>query len=750
VEFQPTDNDAIKLSRVNGRIADMRQNTTLELAGNTQGTLPDYLAFVRSTPINEWTSKVLDKAEAKGDAQLDLKLTLPFADLKTSTVEGKLALSGNDLAIVSGMPRFAAATGLVSFTEKGFAVRPMKASFLGGEATIEGGTQEDKTTAFTATGIVTAQALRTESSLGILNVIASRASGQTPYDAKVLIRAGQPELTVNTPLTGIALDFPAPLGKTTDSALPVKYTTQLLSKTDAANPQNLRDMMSITIGDNIGIQYERELKQTDKGLEQTVLRGGIGVNNPVFMPDDGVFANISMPRFDADAWGASLRRMPSASATAAPQAPAADASAPTSATVANDTPLSTKDMMQNPYIPKVVVLQVDELVAAKKVWSKIVAGASFKEEQWQANVDSVPFSGYLAWKPGITTGSLGKVTAKLGRLSVPKDNRDLEQLLEEPADQLPAIDMTVEEFELGGKQLGKLELDAVNVPGKLREWQLRKLIISNPESTFTASGNWLPVTSPISAGSMGLKSNVTPGKRVAMNFALDMRDSGALLTRFGIPKTIKEGAGKIEGKLSWTGSPASLDYPTLAGQINLKLEKGQFLKQDPGIARLLGVLSLQTLPRRITLDFRDVFSEGFGFDEVTAEAVVERGIARTNNFRMKGTQANVLLEGSADMARETQNLYVIVEPDVNLGTASLAYAIINPAIGLTTFFLQWIARKQVNKALAFEYHVSGPWINPKVEKLDSKSRVKPEPDNESNPPQQGLAQPAVSINTVAQ
>jgi uncharacterized protein YhdP len=302
----------------------------------------------------------------------------------------------------------------------------------------------------------------------------------------------------------------------------------------------------------------------------------------------------------------------------------------------------------------------------------------------------------------------------------------------------------VEDFVLGGKNVGRLELDALNVAStsasatSSREWQLRRLAISNPESTLIASGNWMPVTALASTGPT-LKAVSSTSKRVNMSFALDIKDSGALLTRFGIPKTIKDGAGRIEGKLSWTGSPTALDFPTLGGALTMKMEKGQFLKQDPGIARLLGVLSLQTLPRRISLDFRDVFSEGFGFDEATAEVSVERGIARTNNFRMKGTQASVLMEGSADISLETQNLYVIVEPDINLGTASLAYIAINPAIGLTTFFLQWLARNSLNKALAFEYRVTGPWVNPKVEKIDSRNKVKT--PNEATPQEIGAAAP---------
>ena len=78
----------------------------------------------------------------------------------------------------------------------------------------------------------------------------------------------------------------------------------------------------------------------------------------------------------------------------------------------------------------------------------------------------------------------------------------------------------------------------------------------------------------------------------------------------------------------------------------MDVESGQFLKAEPGLAKLLGVLSLQSLPRRLTLDFRDVFSEGFAFDFVRGD-VDDRATAspRTNNLQMKGVNAAVLMEG---------------------------------------------------------------------------------------------------------
>ena len=157
----------------------------------------------------------------------------------------------------------------------------------------------------------------------------------------------------------------------------------------------------------------------------------------------------------------------------------------------------------------------------------------------------------------------------------------------------------------------------------------------------------------------------------------------------------------------------------MSGQFNVNMERGQFLKSDPGVARLLGVLSLQSLPRRLTLDFSDLFSEGFMFDFVRGDVQIQQGIASTNNLQMKGVSAAVLMEGKADIKNETQDIKVVIVPELNAGTASLVYSAINPLVGLSTFLAQFVLRKPLMKSSTQELHVQGTWKDPKVSKVDS-------------------------------
>jgi uncharacterized protein YhdP len=219
-----------------------------------------------------------------------------------------------------------------------------------------------------------------------------------------------------------------------------------------------------------------------------------------------------------------------------------------------------------------------------------------------------------------------------------------------------------------------------------------------------------------------------------MNFVLDVNDAGALLTRLGTPDALRNGTGKLEGTVSWQGSPLSLHYPSMNGHFEVNMGKGQFLKADAGAAKLLGVLSLQALPRRLLLDFRDVFSDGFAFDSVHGDVTIVHGMASTRNLQIKGVNAVVQLDGSANLAQETQRLRAVILPVVDAGTASLLAGLaLNPMVGLTTFLAQWLLQNPLSQASTQEFMIDGSWTDPRVTRIDKRATPGPSSGPASSP-----------------
>jgi len=202
-----------------------------------------------------------------------------------------------------------------------------------------------------------------------------------------------------------------------------------------------------------------------------------------------------------------------------------------------------------------------------------------------------------------------------------------------------------------------------------------------------------------------------------MNLKLEINDVGKYLDRIGYPGSMQRGSARLQGKLAWAGGPQSIDYPSLSGDLSLTAEKGQFLKIEPGIGKLLGILSLQALPRRITLDFRDVFSGGFAFDNITCGATVAKGVLHTQDFLMRGPSAQVAMSGDIDLTAETQALRVRVVPSVGDSLSVAGLMLAHPIAGVASFLAQRLLKDPLGQAFAYEYAVSGSWADPKVEKV---------------------------------
>lgn len=148
----------------------------------------------------------------------------------------------------------------------------------------------------------------------------------------------------------------------------------------------------------------------------------------------------------------------------------------------------------------------------------------------------------------------------------------------------------------------------------------------------------------------------------------------------------------------------------------MQAEEGQFLEIEPGIGKLISLMSLQALPKRITLDFRDVFSKGFQFDRIAANAQLDAGVMKLSEFRMRGSAAEVEMTGETDLARETQNLRVRVVPSLG-DSAALGITIVNPVAGVAAAIAQRILKNPLGQIFSYDYEVSGTWTDPKVEKI---------------------------------
>jgi uncharacterized protein YhdP len=152
------------------------------------------------------------------------------------------------------------------------------------------------------------------------------------------------------------------------------------------------------------------------------------------------------------------------------------------------------------YFPTVMAVRANELIAGGRTFQRVVIGGSRDGMNWRANVSADQLNGYVEYRQPSGAGD-GRVYARLSRLALaPAAARDVEELLDKQPTSIPALDIVVDDFELRGKKLGRVEIEAINrgagsTPRESgpREWRLNKLNFTMPEASLSASGAWAAV-----------------------------------------------------------------------------------------------------------------------------------------------------------------------------------------------------------------------------------------------------------------
>lgn len=647
-----------KLSNVVARIPELGPNAKLDVHGVAEGPLADMVRYVNTSPVSRWIGGITANAEASGNAKLDLRLGIPLGHASDSKVVGALQFANNDVQLADA-PSFSRVSGALNFTETGVHNASLSTSVLGGQSRIEASTRPDGESVFTATGIATVPALRRAVTVGPVQQLLDRSQGQARYTATLTLKPS-PDFKIESDLVGIAIDGIAPLRKTTQESMPLRVERVPVSTES--------DEWRVAAGRVLAVRLERRREQG----EFRVTRGVIALNEPANLPESGMLVLATVPRLDLEAWSSFFG--------------GAEPASKTSAAAASGPPID------------LLAVRTQELVIMGRTFRNVTLGASRTPDGgFNANIVSDGVAGYVGWRPE-------QITARLSRLSIPAAVKNaVVEALRSPPKELPALDIAAEQFELSDLKLGRLDLQAQNVgAASAPTWRVRRFDITNSDMKLAASGEWAPAASG-------------KARRMKVNFKLDARDAGATLERLGFSGAMAAGHGALEGDVEWLGSPLDIDYATLSGKLALSVDDGRFLKVSTGnTARLLSLLSLQSLSRTLLFDFGREFSEGFAYTSIRADATVTQGVISTNNFRMAGATAAALMSGTIDLRHETQQLHLVVLPEIDASTAALALGVANPILGLGAFVAQYVLRNPLSKAFALEYDIAGTWADPTI------------------------------------
>ncbi|MEA3116984.1 MAG: hypothetical protein QOI13_254 [Paraburkholderia sp.] len=692
----------VALEHVSGQIADLgNRASNFVIDGKAHGPLADLLDYLNKSAAGSLTGHVAEKLRANGPATLDLKLIVPRTPKPHVSVAGTVELFGNTLTR-SNWPPFERLKGHVRFTERTLALERVAGRWLGGELHADGAMAANGAYAFDFSGEIAATSARGLDLQGPAGTLLGHLDGTAPYALKIRgAKGGMPEIAAHSDLTGLALGFPAPLGKAIGTPMPFSFAVKPIE--GATSPLARADLQlgpvtaSFVLHSMLHNALRSDAARPGTLGQPQVVRGAIGIGQPAQLPSNGVSMVGTLPSFDADAWRkivAELRAQQDTGNLARASAAGGGSTAP--------------------FMPGSFALHFNTLKLLDREWTNVGIDAARPERDWAAHIASDQLTGSVTWQPGATDNEGGQLKARFAKAEIPATlgNTLVGQLSSASARHMPAIDLAIDDLVLRGRSLGQLAVAARNLDESgVPVWQVDKFELTNAAAHLFATANWR------TARRLGTNVEQDAPRRTAIDFKLDITDAGALLDQLGLPRTVKKGAGSLTGKVGWHGEPTAVDYPTLWGRMALDLHHGQILKVDPGVAKLLGVLSMQSLARVLTLNFKDVIGEGLPFESVTGTARIENGVGRTGDFRILTAPARADVSGTVNLAAETQDFRVAVTPTVSAGSAVIAATIVNPLFGVGALLANVALSQSIAHAFATQYAITGSWSQPHVERV---------------------------------
>lgn len=642
-------------------LPDMRSpDMPLEIKGEAEAANNTFLQFIQQSPVRGYIKGFTDGMNAGGNGHLELSTVIPLQGSKPVKASGLLRVQASDIDLGPGIPWLRNTHGELTFTESGMQAPNVTAEILGGPAHLNVQTADGGEVRANLQGRINLETLRKTESNPLLNYL----HGSTTWDANVSVVKKTAQLVLNSSLQGLSSTLPAPLTKGADEAWPLH-----IEKKNIAEGQ---DVINAQLGK---LARARLMRSDENGVN--VIKGGLislgtqAQSKPAAELKPGVWLEGNLPVLAMQGWG-------DATSGEGPSLPIAGAN-----------------------------LHIDKLTGYGMNISDVQINAEKRGDGITAHLASTPLNGELTWQPHGYNGG-GKLSAHLRNLywtaanttkTAPEKTPADTQSVEPRPNDLPAMDISIDDLLYKGKQIGRFEL--VGVPDG-HDWHLRRLHITNPDGSVTGDGFW---------------RSAQTSMQTQVNLLLEISDAGKILARSGYPNTVKNGSGKLAANLSWNGQPDEFNYATLSGTLKLDTGKGQFLKMDPGIGKLLGILSLQALPKRITLDFNDVFSSGFEFDNINGNATIKRGIIQTQDLHMDGSSAKVTMMGSVNLNDETQDMHVVILPTLGSSVSMLSAFAAGPIAGIGTLIVSKVLGNPLDKLMSFEYNVSGTWANPNVVKV---------------------------------
>lgn len=653
-------------------------NPVLDIDGTVSGTLESLLAYINYSPLRDKFGKLVDKITTRGDASLQLGLRIPLhRTLGKLKVNGDVDFQGNNLVVNDSSVSLDDVRGDLKFTRHGVTAKDVSAKLFRHPVKVSVYPEGSKDTRRTVVDIA--------GNLELVHMLEKESPKVVPYlegaahwHALLQIPEGKNVparsviLELRSDLKGVAIDLPAPFSKMAGDVCPVVISW--------APGKLSSEPLEMRLDDDVTLQLLT--RKSDGGLRKAGIHFGEGVAS---LPlSDAIHLDGWLDVLNLDAWIDLLRDMARHDTLTSTSAP----------------PVSTD-------------LHIRQLSLLGYLAQGLDV-SSQADDPWRFTIGGRDMAGQASWTPAAGDAA-PTLTVQLERLTAVKaqDAGSTGPKVVLTPERLPNLDLDIGETQLGPYALGKVAIRGERVAEGMN---FPSLQVDSQAIAFNGEGAW-----------------IQHGEQQSTRFRADITggELGKLVELFDNRGAIQGGQMHGNASLDWPGNPASFSLATVEGKITLETGKGRLVEVKEGAGKLLNLFNLNSLQRRLTLDFTDLTKEGFSFDKINGSLVISDGNAYTEDFVIQGTSAIIEISGRTGLAKRDYDQLIKVTPQVS-SSLPLAGALAGgPAVGAAVYLAERLVGKKFNRMAQVRYKVTGSWDKPVYTRLKKgdESSVKPQPED---------------------
>ncbi|WCN13093.1 hypothetical protein GV054_08780 [Marinomonas mediterranea] len=647
----------------------------INIKGSVKDDADKVLTSLRATPLNDRVLKAFDDWSLRGEVAGQFSVSVPLSGENAPIVDVDLSFKDNDIYIRDLNLEGRVIEGLLSFSSKeGLHDSHLVVDSLGGRTDIEllSDYVRDGELAIAGELKGTYKARELAQWRGLSQAVISKIDGNATYQGSFSInksQSNQIDLDIYSSLDQLELSLPSPMDKAKGSEAFAKVDLKF-HQDDVIIDVNYNDFVTAEMA-----LSNNELVGANIGIDQSV--DDMALNKGVYI--QGRLHSISVPE-----WSDAMSDIMPGSGT--------DSNVDTPIQLTKPTWLKGLDVV----LDQVIVNELNILNNVKidhrtaSAADTVFVNSDEMELRWSSNQHGPVFHfGFLSWN---TSDKSSDTSAEQGAFL--------------SARQVPNVTLILDEFYLNQQPLGDWNLQINRLGGG--RVKVSPIVTQLDNGSVDGSLYWQET---------GEESSVELSLKLTGNKAEE------ITRKFSDVPFIKSDDYQFDIALAWQGTPFDFDRETLSGRIKFDVEDGNFNQVDqlPPFLRVLGIFNIDTLARRLTFDFSDLYAPGLPFDSF-------KGLLTLNNGQLKTTEpvtvsaptAEIELNGSANLIDETLDERLTITLPISSTLPIAGFLLATPQIAGLLFITDKLIGKQISKVTSVQYSIVGPFSDPNVEPVKFK------------------------------